>query len=87
MKQVLKEINGKWLPITVEIPDEELIPEQIKEQEIAEIEQWFEMYDNQVKQYNRCVRLNIPYDNKYGTIEELDKLAVKKANRLNELKN
>lgn len=57
-----------------------------REQQIVEIEQWFEMYDNQVKQYNRCTRLNIPYDNKYGTIEELDKLAIEKAARLNELK-
>ncbi len=55
--------------------------------EIAQIEEWFvEVYDNQVKQYNRCVRTGHSFDNKYGTIEDLDNLAAENAARLCELR-
>jgi hypothetical protein len=47
---------------------------------------WFTLYDQQVQQYNRAVRLNLPYDAKYGTIEELDAQAVINAQRLNTLR-
>lgn len=50
--------------------------------EIQEIEQWFNEYDNQVKQYNRAMRLGVEYDGKLGSIEELDAQATEKAKRL-----
>lgn len=60
----------------------------IYQKEIQELQSWFDViYDNQVKQYQRCKRLGIPYDNKYGTIESLDNLAHNKALRITELKN
>ena len=56
--------------------------------ELQTLQSWFEViYDNQVKQYQRCERLGIPYDNKYGTIETLDNLAHENALRIAELKN
>lgn len=33
-----------------------------KSRRLAEIKRWFEEYDNQVKQYERCVRLGIEFD-------------------------
>lgn len=54
--------------------------------ELMEIDAWFRMYDNQVLQYNRCMRLGITYDAKYGTIAELDAMAQEKAQRKNEIK-
>ena len=53
---------------------------------INQINNWFTVYDQQIQQYNRSIRLNIPYDAKYGTIEELDAQAVINAKRLNELR-
>ena len=55
--------------------------------ELAELEHWFsDVYDVQVKQYARCVRLGLSYDNKYGTIEELDEQAEQNAKRIAELR-
>ena len=54
--------------------------------ELEQLEEWFEIYDNQVKQYNRCLRLGIAYDCKHGSIEELDAEAIKNAKRLKELR-
>ena len=55
--------------------------------ELDELEDWFDnIYDMQVKQIARCERLGIPYDNKYGTPEELDQEAVEKAARIKELR-
>lgn len=55
--------------------------------ELSELETWFtEIYDVQVKQYERCQRLGLKYDNKYGTIDELDAEAAKKAKRIKELR-
>lgn len=72
-----------------ELIDAELAGEKRRQAlvEIREIETWFSEYDNQVKQYERCVRLSLPYDNKLGSIEELDNQAVIKAQRLSELRN
>ena len=53
------------------------------EQEKQEILQWFEEYDNQVKQYERCVRLGVEFDK---DIEELDNKATEKQLRLREIK-
>ena len=56
--------------------------------ELANHESWlFEVYDMQVKQYQRCVRLGQAYDCKYGTIIELDSIAEQKVRRINEIKN
>lgn len=57
-----------------------------RKQEIYQLEQWFITYDQQVQQYNRAVRLNLPYDAKYGTIEELDAQAVTNSQRISELR-
>ena len=43
-----------------------------KQQRIYEIRTWFDEYDNQVKQYERCVRLGIEFDK---DIVELDNQA------------
>ena len=57
------------------------------EKELATLEQWMtDVYDMQVKQYQRCVRLGIPYDCKYGTIIELDALAKEKSQRIKEIR-
>ncbi len=56
--------------------------------ELNDLENWFaETYDVQVKQYERCQRLGLDYDNKYGTIDELDAEAAKKAKRISDLRN
>lgn len=55
--------------------------------ELDSLKDWFNnIYDNQVKQYERCQRLGIAYDEKYGSILELDNLAQKNAKRISELK-
>ena len=54
--------------------------------EINELESWFIFYDRQVSQYHRAERLKLPYDNRYGTIEELDAQAEIKAQRIAELR-
>lgn len=55
--------------------------------EIHEIESWFSFYDMQVAQYHRAQRLGLPYDNRYGTVDELDTQAEIKAQRIAELRN
>ena len=61
--------------------------EEIKLNELASLETWFtDVYDAQVKQYERCQRLGLGYDNKYGTIDELDAQAVSNAKRIKELR-
>ena len=63
------------------------IPSLKAKREILELEQWFaKIYDPQVKQYQRSRRLGIPYDNKYGTIQELDNKAKINADRLTYLR-
>lgn len=54
--------------------------------EVRELEEWFELYDRQVNEYNRCVRLGIPYNCKHGTIDELDEQAYSNSKRLRELR-
>lgn len=71
-------VKPEWL-------NEELIAQTA---ELSELEKWFtDVYDVQVKQYARCERLGIPYDNKYGTIEELDAQAEQNAKRIAELRD
>lgn len=56
-------------------------------EELKNLNKWFvEIYDNQIKQAERCKRLNIDYDQKYGTVEELDTLAVQNAARIQEIR-
>lgn len=55
-------------------------------EELKSLEEWFEMYDRQVQEYNRCVRLGLEYDAKYGTIAELDATAFANAKRISELR-
>lgn len=52
-------------------------------EELEELTKWFEEYDNQVKQYERCKRLGIGFDR---NIEELDNQAVTNSKRISELR-
>lgn len=73
------------------VKDGELVEERYEEddeieianEELSKLNEWFMWYDTQIIQYNRDIRL-------YGTseinIELLDKLAVKNAARIKELK-
>lgn len=71
-----------------EVYDSAVVQQQETVSEIEEITRWFdEVYDMQIKQAERCKRLGIPYDNKYGTVDELDAAAVGKSARLSELRD
>lgn len=62
------------------------IEESIRSQ-ISALENWFaEIYDVQIQQYMRCQRLGIEYDNKHGTVSELDSEAIKNSERIKELR-
>ena len=52
-------------------------------QELAQLLTWFEEYDNQVKQYERCQRLGIEFDK---DIVELDNQAKANAERIAEIR-
>lgn len=55
--------------------------------ELYELEKWFtDIYDNQIRQAERCERLGVAYDKKYGSVAELDMQAVMKAERITELR-
>lgn len=56
----------------VDYDNTEDLKRQIVQERITEIKMWFEEYDNQVKQYQRCVRLGIDFDK---DIVELDNQA------------
>lgn len=83
-----KEAYDEYEDIQVYVPYTETeLTEHTERKELTKIEKWFtEVYDTQVKQYNRCQRLGIEYDNKYGTIAELDKQATANAKRISELR-
>ena len=51
--------------------------------ELQEIEKWFTWYDTQVLQYERSLRLGTEFDH---DIKELDDMAVKKAERIKQLR-
>ena len=63
---------------------------QLLQQAIQEIEQWFNEYDMQIKQFNRDVRLGEVGTYHIGeeeyTIEELDQTAIQKASQINNLR-
>lgn len=52
--------------------------------EMAELHRWFDEYDNQVKQYQRCLRLGIDYDK---NIAQLDTQAKTNQERIREIRN
>ena len=55
--------------------------------ELSELTEWFNsVYDEQIKQAERCSRLGIEYDNKHGTVAELDASAVVKSARIREIR-
>lgn len=60
------------------------------QQAIQEIEDWFNDYDMQIKQFNRDVRLGEVGTYHIGeeeyTIEELDQTAIQKASQINNLR-
>jgi len=75
----LKVVDGKVVAVDHEPTEMELF-----ENELNSLLVWFEEYDNQVKQYERCQRLGIEFDR---DIEELDNEAVVKAARITEIRN
>lgn len=83
-----KDAYDDYEDIQVYVPYTEAeLTEHNERKELASLEKWFtEVYDTQVKQYNRCQRLGVEYDNKYGTIAELDKQATVNAKRISELR-
>ncbi len=81
-----EEITGRIVKKVWDDPEE--LAKQQDYKELVDLEKWFtEVYDAQVKQYDRCQRLGVEYDNKYGTIAELDKQATANAKRISELRN
>ena len=74
----LKVVDGKVVAVEHEPTQEELL-----ELELRSLYAWFEEYDNQVKQYNRCQRLGIAYDK---DIKQLDNQAKVNADRITEIR-
>ena len=74
----LKVVDGKVVAVEHEPTQEELL-----ELELRNLYTWFEEYDNQVKQYNRCQRMGITYDK---DIKQLDNQAKANANRIAEIR-
>lgn len=58
--------------------------EELLQKELGKIYEWFEWYDKQVAQYNRCQRLSQFFD---YDINELDREASNKQLRVREIKN
>ena len=52
--------------------------------ELKTLYRWFEEYDNQVKQYERCQRLGVTFDK---DIADLDNQAQTKAARITEIRD
>lgn len=90
-KDVKKVIDYKGSPEVLEHDEFEdilvYIPftdEEKERRELVNLLNWFDEYDLQVKQYERCQRLNIQFDK---DINELDKQAQTNAKRISELRN
>ena len=75
----LKVVDGKVVAVEHEPTQEEIL-----NSELSDLYVWFEEYDNQVKQYQRCQRLGIEYDR---DIVELDNQAKVNAERITEIRN
>ena len=61
----------------------EYTQKELAEQEISKLLEWFEEYDRQVSQYNRCIRTGVGFDK---DIIELDRQADINAKRITELR-
>lgn len=93
-KSVKKIIDQEYLPYLPEREEVEKIYVYVEytkreleefenEKEMTEIDEWFVTYDRVCMEHMRCVRINTKC---HHNIEEWDKLAVEKANRLKQLK-
>lgn len=93
-KSVEKVIDKEYVPYTPEKEEVEEIQVYIeytadelakiqKEQEIAQIERWFNDYDRICIEHSRCQRLGLEC---HHNIDEWDSLAVQNATRLKELR-
>ena len=75
----LKVVDSKVVAVDHEPTQEELL-----QKELNSLEEWFNEYDNQVKQYERCLRLGVEFDK---NIEELDAQATINQKRISEIRN
>lgn len=75
----LKVSGDKVVAVEHEVTQEELLQEELKN-----LYEWFDEYDNQVKQYERCQRLGITFDK---DINLLDNEAREKQQRIAEIRN
>ena len=75
----LKVVNGKVVAIEHQTTEKELL-----QKELQEIGTWFIEYDNQVRQYSRCQRLNMTFDK---DINELDNQAKVNQERIREIRS
>lgn len=71
--------NGKLVAVDHVPTQKELL-----ENELNSLYVWFDEYDNQVKQYERCQRLGVEFDK---NIEELDAQATINQQRIAEIRN
>lgn len=81
IKETSPDENGRRRFQIVETPQP--TEEELLNSELRNLYAWFEEYDNQVKQYNRCQRLGIAYDK---DIKELDSQAKVNAERITEIR-
>lgn len=75
----IKVVDGKVVAVERQITQQELL-----ENELSNLYYWFNEYDNQVKQYERCKRLGITFDK---DINLLDNEAREKQQRIAEIRN
>lgn len=74
----LKVVDGKVIAVEHEVTQEEIL-----NNELNTLLNWFEKYDNQVKQYERCKRLGTEFDK---DINELDAQATINQKRIAEIR-
>jgi len=75
----LKVVDGKVVAVERVITQKQLL-----NNELNDLYDWFNEYDNQVKQYERCKRLGITFDK---DINLLDNEAREKQQRIAEIRN
>ena len=75
----LKVVDGKVVAVEYKPSQQELL-----NNELFVLDKWFDEYDNQVKQYERCKRLGITFDK---DINLLDNEAREKQQRIAEIRN
>lgn len=74
IKEPIKETKETWIEYT---------QQELYKNELYDLVKWFDEYDLQVKQYNRCQRLGNEFDK---DINELDRQATINQNRIKELR-